>query len=256
MIIMTVFLILGGTSIFWHRQIANFRLEELRIHRESYFVLGIWLLTAFILFARLNEVSGNLPESQILSATSEALFNAASLVTTSGIQSRPGIFILLAPTAVVFIILIGSGTFSTAGGMKMFRMGIILTHARKELHTLIFPNSVDSERFSGGRLDLPFMKRIWGFFAIWLIILGFGGFILSLSGMNFQAAFTAATAALTNAGPVYGTFWNVSNEPGWIAYADMTGFQLNLISLLMLLGRLEIIVIIASIALGLKQFRS
>lgn len=255
MIVMACFLIVGSTSIFWHRHIVNLRFDELRAHRESYFVLAVWIALSFLIFVRLLQATGELPSGAFNAAIGEALFNAASLVSTSGIQTRPGIFALLAPSLAIFVVLVGSGTFSTAGGIKMFRIGAIITHARQELDTLIYPNSVGSVRFSGENLDLAFMKRIWGFFSIWIIVLGLGGLLLNTSGLDFQASFTAAIAAITNAGPLYGTFWNTTDSQGWLAYADMSSFQLIVLSIMMLLGRLEIIVVIASIALALKQFR-
>ncbi len=249
MIILGVAFLVGCTSIFWHRSLANLRFAELASHRESYFVLAVWFVFALVLSYRIFDVSGNTGPELALSAISEGIMNAGSLISTSGIQSRPGVFTLLAPTLVIIMVLIGSGCFSTGGGIKFFRLGVVFRHAEHELNRLIHPNSVQTTRFASGHLTLSFMKGIWGFFSIWILMLGFASLMLTLSGLDFQAGFTAATASLSNAGPLYGPFWAPEASSGWISYADMSSFQLGLLTLVMLFGRLEVVVVFASVAL-------
>lgn len=255
MIILGIAFIVACTSIFWHRSLANLRFEELFAHRESYFILGVWVFFAVVIAYRVIVVSGGGGAELALSAVSEGIMNAASLISTSGIQSRPGVFTVLAPTLVILLTLIGSGCFSTSGGIKFFRLGVVFKHAEFELNRLIYPNSVQTTRFASGHLNLSFMKGIWGFFSLWILALGFGGLFLTLSGLDFQAGFTAAAAALSNAGPVYGSFWAPEASVGWVAYSDMSPFQLGLLTVMMLFGRLEIVVVIASVALAFQARR-
>jgi len=256
MVILGVFFMIGATSIFWHRYVATLRLSELIAHRESYFAIGGGLAVTFFITLNLINASGGTAQSSDLTNTfSESFLNAASLISTSGVQSRPGVFALLAPTLVVFVILVGGGSFSTAGGLKLYRIGLVIAHAMQELERLIYPNSLGAIRHSGKRLDLPFLKRIWGFISIWVLIMFFSALLLNVSGLDFQAGFTVAVAALSNAGPAYGAFWDTANSQGWLAYSDMSNVQLLVLTVLMFLGRIEIIVVIASLALLFRQFR-
>ncbi len=123
MIIMAVFFMIGATSIFWHQYIYQFQFEELKSHRESYFVLAAWLGLAFYIAYTLVAAAGSTVLLPDYTAMSEGLFNSASIISTSGLQSRPGALSLLPPTLVLIVIFIGGGCYSTSGGIKFFRIG-------------------------------------------------------------------------------------------------------------------------------------
>ena len=54
------------------------------------------------------------------------LATGISLVTTTGFQTDAASFSVLPFTLVLFIAFVGAGTFSTAGGIKMYRVGGML----------------------------------------------------------------------------------------------------------------------------------
>ncbi|MEM7068354.1 MAG: potassium transporter TrkG [Pseudomonadota bacterium] len=254
MLVMAVFMLLGATSIFWQRHLYGFKREELVKHRETYFLFAIWLIISVVLAFRIVQASG-LGGSLTAGALSEGLMNTASILSTSGIQSRPGIFTLLAPSFVLLVVIIGGGSFSTAGGLKLFRVGVVVKHSQNELNRLIYPNSLPSGQFSNSVLNLDFMKGVWGFFSIWVMSIGLLTIVMTISGLNFQAGFTSIAAAMSNAGPLYGSYWEPASSEFWPAYADMSSFQLSVLSIAMIIGRLEIIVFFASVAMLLRKFR-
>ena len=67
------------------------------------------------------------------------------------------------------------------------------------------------------------------------------------TGLNFQAAFTASIAAITNAGPAYGPEWAPASEAGWVPYSEMAAAQKTVFILLMLLGRVEVVLALAAL---------
>ncbi|MFK7902630.1 MAG: hypothetical protein AB8B49_07280, partial [Nitratireductor sp.] len=121
MIIFALILIIGGTSIFWIKAILSFDKVRLQKHRESYVVIGLIFVLTLVFFSTLSRVSG--VNGNVMMTLSESLFNAASLVTTSGLESRPGVFSLLSPLLLVFVLFFGAGCYSTAGGVKLYRLG-------------------------------------------------------------------------------------------------------------------------------------
>jgi len=138
---------------------------------------------------------------------SEGIFNSASIVSTSGLQSRPGALSLLPPTLVLIVIFIGGGCYSTSGGIKFFRIGGMYSLAQYELN------------------------------------------------LNFHASFTAVIAAITNAGPLYAPEWSTGTNEVWPSYADMLTSQKTIITVVMLLGRLEVIAVIASLTVLIRGGR-
>ncbi len=255
MIIMGVFFMIGATSVFWHQYIYKMQIEELQSHRESYYVLAAWIglsfYIAYILFSAAGS-SGNFPD---ISAMSEGIFNSASIISTSGLQSRPGALSLLPPMVVLIVVFIGGGCYSTSGGIKFFRIGGMYSLAQFELNRLIYPHTTKPSLFGSTKLNVEFMKAIWSLFALLIVTVAIGSFAMSLSGMNFHASFTAIIAAITNAGPLYGPEWGSGTSAYWPAYSDMLQSQKMIIIIIMLLGRLEIIAVIASLAVLLRGTR-
>lgn len=255
MFIMSIFMIIGATSIFWHENIFNLKTEELKSHRESYFILAVWFgLTLFIAYT-LFSVSGSASNLPDLNSFAEGIFNSASIISTSGLESRPGALSLLPPTLVLIVIFIGGGCYSTAGGIKFFRIGGMYSLARYELNHLIYPHASKPTLFGSTKLNVEFMKAIWSLFAILIATVAIASVAISMTGLNFQVSFTAVIASITNAGPLYGPEWGTGTSQNWPEYADMLVSQKLLLSAVMVLGRLEVIAVIASISVLLKVRR-
>ena len=255
MIIMATFLMIGATSIFWHQYIFQLQFAELKAHRESYFILAIWIGLAFFIAYTLYAAAGAVTAVPDATALSEGLFNSASIISTSGIQSRPGALSLLPPTLVLIVIFIGGGCYSTSGGIKFFRIGGMYSLAQYELNRLIYPHVTKPTLFGSTKLNVEFMKAIWSLFAVLIVTVAIASFALSLSGLNFHASFTAVIAAITNAGPLYGPEWGSGTNANWPTYADMLMSQKIIITVVMLLGRLEVIAVVASLSVFIRSLR-
>ena len=139
--IFALFLIIGATSIFWHRMILKGQWGALLRHRESYSVILLILFVGLVFTATSIIVSGTQAQSPITSLV-QGILNAASLVATSGVQSQPGYFTLLPLSVVLFIVLVGGSAFSTSGGLKHYRLGGMLVQSWNELDRLVYPNAV------------------------------------------------------------------------------------------------------------------
>lgn len=255
MLVMAFFFMIGATSIFWHQYLFTFDFEELKAHRESYFIIATWAGLACFITYKLFAAAGLANTVPSLSVMSEGIFNSASIISTSGIQSRPGVFSLLPPTLVLIVIFIGGGCYSTSGGIKFFRIGGMYSLAQYELNRLIYPHASKPTRFGSTKLNIEFMKAIWSLFAILIITVAIASCALSLSGMNFQASFTAIIAAITNAGPLYGPEWGTGTGVVWPNYSEMFTSQKMIISTVMILGRLEVIAVIASLTVLIRGGR-
>jgi len=255
MLVVAVFLIISATSVFWHQQIYRFKLAELKQHRESFFVLAVWLSLSFYIAAKLITLTGSSSALSPMTTIAEGLFNAASVVSTSGMESRIGLFSILNPVLIILLIFIGGGCYSTAGGIKFFRIGAIFSVARYELLKLIYPHSVRPIHIGTINFDLQFMKSIWGLFAILIVCVATSTCLLAYSGLSFQAAFTAAIASITNAGPLYSPNWAPAISDGWPAYYEMSQFQLIFLSLIMFVGRLEVVAVLVSLSMIFRKTR-
>lgn len=245
MLVFSLFLLLAGTSIFWHRSVFSLDIPKLRAHRESYVIIAIALLFSISFYYVISKVSGK--DDGLFTIVSEAIFNATSIATTAGLESRPGIFALLSPLVLLFALFFGAGVYSTGGGIKVFRLGAMLFHTSRELSNLVYPNGVNKARMGSEKYTIFEMNTIWTMFCACVTVIAAGAIALTLSGLSFGASITASIAAFSNAGPFYSPQWVERGTAGWPAYSDMIVSQKNILCAIMILGRLEIIAVIAAI---------
>ena len=251
--IFAVFLIVGATSVFWHRMVLKGQFYGLVRHRESYSVIALIIIIA-LTFTLLAIAAVGLNAQSPIVFLIQGLLNAASLVATSGIQSQPGYFTLLPLVVILFIILVGGSAFSTSGGLKHYRIGAMVVQSWSELDRLVYPNMIQPSHFGSQRFDINLMKAIWGFFVAAILTLMFGTLVISASGLPFEAALTATIAAFSTAGPIYSAGWSHAVSGAWPAYSAFPdAAKLGLVAI-MLLGRLEVIAIIG--LLSTRYWRS
>ena len=241
--IIGVFLDVGATSIYWQRMLTSAQWMRARRHRESYFVLAvIAVLTGvfafeFVSVAGIEEIAGQ-------NERVEAFVNAASLVSTSGLESQPGYLTLLPLVTVLFIVFVGGSAFSTSGGLKQYRIGGMLVQSLSELDRLIYPHIVRGSHFGSERYDMQLMKAIWSFFVVAIITIAVASILVAAGGVPFEAALTATIASFTTAGPLYSPDWALSAQLPWPEYASFAPSAKLVLMITMLLGRLEVLAVI------------
>ncbi len=245
-IILAIFLIIGATSIFWQRMIVSRNLRGLARHRESYSIILLVLVLALIIASLLFKAAGSSSVLSPGSAIVEGLFNAASLVSTSGVETREGVYALLPITLVVFVVIVGGGAFSTAGGLKHFRIGAMAVQSAREINRLIYPHAIRSTRFEEHAYDSDLLRAVWSYFTVAIMVIALGVIVLNSTGLSFEAAFTATVAAFSNAGPVYNQAWAAQGDTGWPIYADLTFVAKSSLMVLMVLGRIEVLVVLGA----------
>ncbi len=248
-LVLALFLVVGATSIFWQRMVLRWHIRDLVKHRESYGIFIATLVLAIVFGSLLYKAAGSSDVLSPVAAITEGIFNAASLVSTNGLETREGVFALLPVTLVLFVIVIGGGTFSTAGGMKHYRIGKMISHSFMELQRLIYPHAIHSagpvDQNDGARV----YKAIWSYFIVAIASLSIGVVALNMSGISFKPSLVAAIAAFSNAGPVYNSAWAAHGDPAWLAYVDFATPTKSILMVLMILGRIEVLVLLGSLNL-------
>lgn len=215
------FTLLGGVNFILLTRVMKGERERLRdIETGAYLMIVLWAAILFWVTAGAGDVMLLAPQ----------LFNAASLVTTNGyLIGEPPPLLAALVTAII-----GAAAVSTAGGFKVLRWIVIMRRAREELRRLITPSAVFGVRSVANELG------VWMHFLVFTLTLAGLLLALSLGGHSFDLAAAAATAALSNTGPLLGLAaehadgYAVFNEPlRWLLLAGM------------ILGRLEAAVALA-----------
>ena len=194
---------------------------------ELRFFISVIILI-FIITVAINFFSFNSDAS-----TSELLFQSVSIITTTGFSVgdtsgwSPSIGFLLLIGA-----FIGACSGSVGGGVKAWRVLIIINYAYITLKKMIHPNAVISLKIGTKSVDDSVASSVWGFFSIYVISFVILFLSLLITGMDFESAFSAIGACLNNLGPGLG---DVSSN-----YQSVSPAGKLILSFAMILGRLEI----------------
>ena len=244
-------LFIGTVNIFWRRSIIRSPRSFFRKNVElNYILLGLGFLSVVYALRFATLAGGQRSLEVMFDYFVEGLFSATSLVATSGMQTREGAIAVLPDILVLVIIVIGASIYSTTGGIKIYRLSMMARHALRELSKLIHPGSVKNLRFGDVVIDEQKMGAIWSHFILSLIVIGAGAFIISIFGYSFEAAITLAISLFSNAAPVYDALTPplvdlTGDQITWPALDASENYSYILFSMLMLIGRLEVIVVFA-----------
>ena len=240
-------LLLGATSILWQ---TGSNLTTVKFQRRNVEGIAIFLIAAVLAFTisvRLTTVSG----AGTIDGTAlvEGVFAASSLVATSGLETRPGIFALLPDVLVLLVLFTGASLFSTTGGVKLYRVAGLARYAERELTNLIYPHSVSPLAIGGHRVADETLRAIWSYFVFAVVFVAIGAFGLALGPFSFEAAFKASLTLFTSSGPAYEALRPQAADiaSGWPAFAELDGTLLVWSAVVMLIGRLEILVVFAAL---------
>lgn len=188
---------------------------------------------SIIAFIFLLSVLLNYFSTQGQASVRELLFHSVSIVTTTGFaigdsnQWNPSIGFLLLVGA-----FIGACSGSVGGGIKSWRVLVMINSAYINLKQMIHPNAVISLKIGIKSLENDVTASVWAFFSVYVI--SFVVLLLALvsTGLDFQSAFSAIGACLNNLGPGLG---EVSQT-----YSSVSSAGKVILSFAMILGRLEI----------------
>ena len=171
----------------------------------------------------------------------DTIFQSVAFITTAGFSvTAHGDW----PMSVTFLLILfacaGGCVGSTAGGLKMFRVLIILQQGWREIYRLLYPNGVFLIKLHKDFVPDRIVDAVWGLFALYiatLVILIF--IVITISDMDFVTAFSAVAACLANLGPGLGdvaaNYQNVTPAVKWVLVVAMILGRLEIITILILL---------------------
>lgn len=166
-------------------------------------------------------------------AALKAVFQAVSIGTTTGFASAPfAQWPTFLPVILLFASFVGGCAGSTAGGMKVIRMLLLIKQGLREITRLVHPAAEIPVKLGRRAVSNHVVEAVWGFFSIYVGIFILMMLVLMATGLDQVTAFSAVAACMNNLGPGLGAVadsFAVVSAPGkWV------------LILAMLLGRLEI----------------
>lgn len=169
----------------------------------------------------------------------DSLFTVVSIITTTGFGSVD--YMQLAPVAwilILIIMLIGASAGSTAGGMKVIRVVLVVKYAYYEFKRIIHPNAVFPVRYNGLIVKEDVITKVLSFIVLYILIILTGVVVLAFSGMGFLESLGSMITCISDVGPGLGT-----TGPAY-SYSSIPAFSKWFLSLVMLIGRLEVFTVL------------
>ena len=235
--IINIFMYLAGTSfILLLKTIRSKSLSEFFKSTEFLFYSFIVISTAIIFLFKTIRINENIFES-----INNAFFTSLTLITTTGFTNlNYENWNINYKTFILGLMFLGGMAGSTAGGLKTIRVIALLKSVRNEIRKIFYPNAIFKIRMSKSILPEKMIESVQTFFILYVAIFVLGTFAISISSnyhgtpLSFEATMSAVASAMNNIGPGLGEIGPVKN------YFFIDSLTKTLLSLLMIIGRLEI----------------
>jgi len=230
-----VFMFLGGLPFSFF--IALFFTRSLpKPDPQIYFFIVLILIASFIVIA----VDLKLTEFSFFKL-SQYIFNVVAIITTTGYAS--GDFMSysgVGPVLFFFLIFIGGCAGSTSGGIKIYRFVILAQLIRSSLYELIYSRGVFLIRYGRQVVDQAVFRSAIIMITTFLSFLAIFTIILGAMGLDFITALSGSASALANVGPGIGDVIGPTGN-----YSSLDDPEKRVLIIAMILGRLELLVVMA-----------
>jgi trk system potassium uptake protein len=179
-------------------------------------------------------------ESSLVDKIRISSFNVISILSGTGYVTDD--FGLWGKFSLVFFLLlmfIGGCAGSTACGIKIFRLQMLLIFLKDQIKKLIHPNSVIITKYNNQKISDDFMKSVIIFIFTFLFIFLIIAILLSISGLDFITSISGAASSISNVGPGLGEV--IGPNGNYKALPDLSKW---ILTGGMLLGRLELFAVL------------
>lgn len=250
--VMAVFLILFGCnfSIYYLLLIRKFK-EVFRSEELKAYIAIVVSAVALIFVNLMQSGSQGYGKEE---AFRHAFFQTASIITTAGYTTTDyNVWPQAASTVLILLMFVGAMAGSTAGGLKVSRIVIAFKGIFYNIRKLIDPHYVPSKKMEGKVLDSKTVNDVFAYITLYFLIFMAVLFLLAFDPVNgksftvvsdagtyqvehgFFSNFSATLAAMSNIGPGF------EAVGPYLSYAAYSDFSKVLLTLAMMIGRLEIL---------------
>ncbi len=236
-IVASLFIILGSIPFISYLKFAQGNkkifFQDVQIKGLIY-LLTISILVMFFYLLFIN-YEGNLFEKIRISS-----FNVISILSGTGyVTDDFGLWGKFSLIFFLFLMFIGGCAGSTACGIKIFRLQMLLIFFKNQVKKLIYPNSVIITKYNNHKISDDFIRSVIIFIFSFLFIFLIIAMLLSISGLDFVTSISGAASSISNVGPglgeIIGPDGNYKSLPDLSKWILATG---------MLLGRLELFAVL------------
>jgi len=179
-------------------------------------------------------------ESSLVDKIRISSFNVISILSGTGyVTDDFGLWGKFSLVFFLFLMFIGGCAGSTACGIKIFRLQMLLIFLKDQIKKLIYPNSVIITKYNNQKISDDFIKSVIIFIFTFLFIFLIIAMLLSISGLDFITSISGAASSISNVGPGLGDM--IGPNGNYKALPDLSKW---ILTAGMLLGRLELFAVL------------
>ena len=236
-IIASIFIILGSIPFISYLKFSQGNrkvfFSDVQIKGLIYLLaISIAVMFSYLLFINF--------ESSLIDKIRISSFNVISILSGTGyVTDDFGLWGKFSLVFFLFLMFIGGCAGSTACGIKIFRLQMLLIFLRDQVKKLIHPNSVIITKYNNQKISDDFIKSVIIFIFTFLFIFLIIAMLLSISGLDFITSISGAASSISNVGPGLGDMIGPNGN-----YKNLPDLSKWILSAGMLLGRLELFAVL------------
>ena len=162
-------------------------------------------------------------------------FQVTTIMSTAGFATTNyDLWPSFSKTILLILMITGSCAGSTAGGLKLSRVIILVKSTLREIRHVLRPRSVNVVRVDGEAVPDETVRSATGYLALYLLITVITVLLISVDGFDTETNISAVLACINNVGPGFGAVGPTGNYSGFSLFSQF------ILTINMLLGRLEI----------------
>lgn len=228
--VVTVFMILFGIDFSLYYLILTRKIRSALKSDEVRAYILIIFISALII-----SLNTNYMYNDFVASLRYGFFQVASIITTTGYATTDfDLWPSLSKTILVVLMFVGACAGSTGGGIKVSRILILLKSIRKEIKLVAHPKTTHKIAMNGKAIDTETVRAVCVYLAVFMVLFAISILIISIDNFDFTTNFTAIATTLNNVGPGLSLVGPTRN------FADFSNLSKIVLSLDMLIGRLEI----------------
>lgn len=228
--VVTIFMILFGVNFNIYFLILVKRFRAIVKSTELWVYLGVIAIGTLCIALNIYPMHDNVSDT-----IRHAAFQVgATITTTCYVTTDFNLWPMFSKSILFALMLMGGCAGSTSGGFKISRVIILVKKIGSEIKRLLHPRSVKVITVEGKRLDEHTITGTAVYLAVYIICFVVLFLAVSIDNFDFETSFTAVASCFNNIGPGFGEIGPVGN------YAEFSVFSKIVLTVSMLLGRLEI----------------
>ncbi len=236
-IVASIFIILGSIPFISYLKFAQGNrkvfFQDVQIKGLIYLLLiSITIMFFYLFFTNY--------ETDIFDKIRISSFNVISILSGTGyVTDDFGLWGKFSLIFFLFLMFIGGCAGSTACGIKIFRLQMLLIFLKNQIKKLVSPNSVIITKYNKQKISDNSINSVMIFIFTFLFVFLIIAMLLSISGLDFITSISGAASSISNVGPGLGDMIGPNGN-----YKDIPDLSKWILSFGMLLGRLELFAVL------------